>query len=400
MTASISDMFMKVGQRGTKTTLASPGKAPADTSVTLTNPANWETSTAIMCSFYQEDPTTHKEVDGTYTIWKGIVVGSQITSLTQAYGPTGVTYPAGSIAVMHINTTWANALIAALLVSHNQDGTLKSNAVNNTAIADKAVTPGKMSDDANVETRMAETMSNSVVSGGVWSAISGLNGAMTAAVAYVTGKRFSIAAIATRAFTASKDTYIYIDNSGTVQYSEVANNAAQPAQPANSAWDYKVVTGASTITSVVDIRSKPIAVSNIDFSTFANNIKTGVNTTAVILTNGVSTDLASFGSKVTFTVASNCVAFVTVSMIANSTTDFEFKPLIYLDGSVAGSINYLAAPGNASGRSQVRTYSKAIPLTTGSHTLSAGVLVSSASTPGVPTDGATITALVLGNVTA
>ncbi|MEN6583061.1 MAG: hypothetical protein ABFD54_11475 [Armatimonadota bacterium] len=55
-------------------------------------------------------------------------------------------------------------------------------------------------------------------------------------------------------FAASKDTYIYLSASGFV-YQPVANNAVEPAQPANTLKLAKVVTDAHLITSVSDMRT-------------------------------------------------------------------------------------------------------------------------------------------------
>lgn len=106
----------------------------------------------------------------------------------------------------------------------------------------------------NPETRESEIYGNFVASGNVWSIVSGLNGTMTAGVAYVNGKRLITSAIASYAFTASKDTYVYIDSSGNPQYSPQTNGAALPATPANNMLIAKVVTNGSAITSIEDLR--------------------------------------------------------------------------------------------------------------------------------------------------
>lgn len=72
--------------------------------------------------------------------------------------------------------------------------------------------------------------------------------------AYVNGTRLDQAAIAARAYTASRDTYVDLSASGTVTYVEVANNAAEPALTPNSIRLFKVVTSATQITSIVDMR--------------------------------------------------------------------------------------------------------------------------------------------------
>lgn len=62
----------------------------------------------------------------------------------------------------------------------------------------------------------------------------------------------------TKSFTASKDTYVYINGAdGVLTYSEKTLAADKPTQSAigaKSEWLFKVVTGASTIDSVSDLR--------------------------------------------------------------------------------------------------------------------------------------------------
>lgn len=109
-----------------------------------------------------------------------------------------------------------------------------------------------MTTAANPETRLSETIGNLLASGCVWTATSGLAATMTAGVVYVNGKRVVVSLIASRTFTASKDTYVTVDENGTVSYSEVANGASVPSLPANSVWLAKVVTDGSAVTSVTN----------------------------------------------------------------------------------------------------------------------------------------------------
>ena len=73
---------------------------------------------------------------------------------------------------------------------------------------------------------------------------------MTAGVVYINGVRVSVSAVTARAFTASKDTYVDVDDSGTISYTEVANNAASPSLSANSIRIAIIVTGGSSIANV------------------------------------------------------------------------------------------------------------------------------------------------------
>jgi hypothetical protein len=138
-----------------------------------------------------------------------------------------------------------------------------------------------------------------------------------------------------------------------------------------------------------------------DWTSTSLNVKSASSTSASAPANGTNTNLASVGAAVTFTVATACSAFVTVNTAFISTTEHEHKPLIYLDGSVYALSGYSASQsGTASARAIVRTYSSAVALTAGTHTISAGIGVASGTGNNVPSGGANITAIVLGRVTA
>ncbi|MEB0288682.1 hypothetical protein QN355_19310 [Cryobacterium sp. 10S3] len=96
--------------------------------------------------------------------------------------------------------------------------------------------------------------SSYVDNGAVWSISSGLSGTMTAGLAYINVAGMmvpvNIATIASNTFTASQDTYVYVNVFGTVGYSAVANNAVSPTLPTNSLWLAIIVTSGSAITTI------------------------------------------------------------------------------------------------------------------------------------------------------
>lgn len=109
-------------------------------------------------------------------------------------------------------------------------------------------------------TRFDEALWDFAASGGVWTGDSynvNRNASMTALIVYINGQRISIGAVSARTFTASKDTYIDVldnqDGTGTLVYTEVANNAASPALASNSFRLGIIVTGASAIVNVGSI---------------------------------------------------------------------------------------------------------------------------------------------------
>ena len=81
---------------------------------------------------------------------------------------------------------------------------------------------------------------------------------MTSGVVYINGRRHTVAAVTSRTFTASKDTYVdllysTVDNVATPVYTEVTNNAASPALASNSIRIGIIVTGASSIAAAASI---------------------------------------------------------------------------------------------------------------------------------------------------
>lgn len=76
---------------------------------------------------------------------------------------------------------------------------------------------------------------------------------ISAGTSYINGYRI-VTSATSRTYTASRDTWVYIDINGAFQYSEVANGAAQPATPANSLLLATVVTNGTAITAVTDRR--------------------------------------------------------------------------------------------------------------------------------------------------
>ena len=132
----------------------------------------------------------------------------------------------------------------------------------------------------------------------------------------------------------------------------------------------------------------------IDWSGFSNNAKS-TSTTQGSFSN-TSQSLASIGGSLSFTLASAGVALVTVTTSILSSSDFEHRPEVWLNGAYYARPDYQAQVAGSS-RAQPRTFSCAVPLAAGVNTITAGLyLVSSTSANGY----ASISAIVLGNVTA
>jgi hypothetical protein len=135
----------------------------------------------------------------------------------------------------------------------------------------------------------------------------------------------------------------------------------------------------------------------IDYNSFSLNIKSAENASGISPANGNNNFT---NTAVTFTLASPGIAMVTVHVGAQSTSDFEFQPGVYLDGVLFQNTTPAASVGNANNRAVQRSHSVAVPLTSGSHTISAGALFSSGTGLNIAASGAVVCAMVLGEVTA
>lgn len=111
-------------------------------------------------------------------------------------------------------------------------------------------------DNNRLQLFRSEVCFDFVQSGLIWSVVSGLNCTMSAGVAYISDgsnymQRIIAAQIASRTFTASKDTYIDLGTDGVIYYTEVANGATVGMTlSANRIRIAKVISGASTITEI------------------------------------------------------------------------------------------------------------------------------------------------------
>lgn len=96
-------------------------------------------------------------------------------------------------------------------------------------------------------------ISDTVISGCLPATSATLISDISAGVAYSQGRRI-VKLVTSRTYTASKDTYVDLKGDGTYIFSEVLNAAAAPAVTADSIRLAKVVTDATAITSVADLR--------------------------------------------------------------------------------------------------------------------------------------------------
>jgi hypothetical protein len=174
-----------------------------------------------------------------------------------------VTVPASSTTVVDANIT-----------DLRQSIQIKANVIT-AALADQAVTTPKIADDAvtnakigpaavgdtELKARFAEIISDYVFSGGVIAIVSGRQGSFSNIVYYIGGVRYTLTE-ANKTYTATKDTYVDVNTSGAVVYTEVSVGAAAPSLAANHLRVAKVTTDASNITAITQtgVDSNNIAV--------------------------------------------------------------------------------------------------------------------------------------------
>lgn len=83
-------------------------------------------------------------VAGSVSSWTGVpAANGDITELTLT-GGMDILYPIGAVVMPTATSSWANELISALLVVHNSDGSLKSEAIPKQEIPDKSITADKI----------------------------------------------------------------------------------------------------------------------------------------------------------------------------------------------------------------------------------------------------------------
>lgn len=171
----------------------------------------------------------------------------------------------------NLGTFNTNFTTVSNVINGNIEGTADAGASVSNIKAD-SVAEINMYDDANPRVRDGELLNITydTVSGGVLTqgaivesgcapATSGtLTSDISACVAYVNGYRVSKGATS-ETYTASRDTYVDLSQSGVYTLSAVANGATQPSVAANSVRIAKVVTDGTTISSVTSLYTTRIA---------------------------------------------------------------------------------------------------------------------------------------------
>lgn len=159
MAAGIGDKFTKAfNSDNPNVARATVARSALATTLTCDSLTGWPTDTAVHFSTYRLD-SSNEVTAGTQIDWKGIVSGNVIGSLTRLAGAADSGTSIGDVVEMNPTGSWASDLVDGLLVSLNQDGTIKDDSVSTAAIEDSAVTAAKLGDSGWIN----PTLENSYV---------------------------------------------------------------------------------------------------------------------------------------------------------------------------------------------------------------------------------------------
>jgi len=229
-----------------------------------------------------------------------------------------------------------------------------------------------------------EVLYDFVISGCLWTGDSyGVNriASMTAGVICINGERIEVVAVTSRTFTASKDTYVYVDSTGAISYSEVSNNTASPAAPADSILLGIIITGATTIANAGSINqsvgSLPLVSSQYLYGCDTNGVPI-YNTNPIELyftrfgtaSPAPNAEADVTGATMTFTLAKaakiNVGFFCHFQLNSGATRNAFWK--LYVDGVAADQVWVQDNPGASETHVESFKYYNTV-LAAGSHTL-------------------------------
>lgn len=283
--ASITDLLLSVGKRGTLTTLKPPGKPVGAESLKIEQSLNWPTDSKVAFSIRQVNvggENDGREIEGTYTEWTGIL-NTEDGSIDNLHLEQGddQDYPPGdgTEVFIHVSVTIWEHLMQALRNVITMDGKLKKSAVD-TALG------------TSVDQRWKETFTDYIVAGtGVVTIVSGTTIATANITYYIDGVRYIKTEIANKVLTPTKDVYRFINKLGVITEIEKTIGDSAPSTPIDSILMDMTTTGATTVASV-SLRSRgAIKQNNIDMSTFsplvaaAGGNTSGGNRTLVTIPN-------------------------------------------------------------------------------------------------------------------
>ena len=185
------------------------------------------------------------------TTWKGIVSGDTITQMVRTGGAVDTGNQINDVVKAIFTAANLDDIVSAMQVEHNPDGSMKKNYATDQTVDD-----------------LVGGRSFIVSETGIVAQTSGLVGSMSNITYYMSGIRYEKSGISNKTYTASVDTYVFIDKNGLVTYSETTIGGAAPTAPVDSILVAVVTTGASVISSISMRNHGAVGSSNVDFTTF------------------------------------------------------------------------------------------------------------------------------------
>ncbi|MBH1979940.1 hypothetical protein I8H89_00290 [Candidatus Saccharibacteria bacterium] len=235
MAADINDKITDVyNGQWPEVTRVSNARSAAGTTLETENLQGWPVASSVHFTTFRLDSQGEVDYDSQID-WKGIRSGNNIISLTRVTGAADAGSFVGDYVKMLPTVGWAQDLVAALLTNQERSGALKKVPV----------------EDA-LQLKTTEIIADHIVpSTGIVAVSAGLTCTISSITGYMSGIRYTKASIPNKTFTASKDTYCFIElANGTITYTEVANYAQAPSAPAGSILFAVVPTDATTIVGI------------------------------------------------------------------------------------------------------------------------------------------------------
>lgn len=150
MSANIQDHFAKASSMNgayPRVAVVTSARQTGASVLQCDDLSSWATDTPVHFSTYKTNADGSID-SASQTDWKGVVVGNNITDLTRIAGAADSGNAANDRVELNPTIGWLEDLVSGILIAHNQNGTLKNNAVGTSSIANGAVTSAKFAEGA------------------------------------------------------------------------------------------------------------------------------------------------------------------------------------------------------------------------------------------------------------
>lgn len=131
MSANITDYFSKASSMNgdyPPVATVTAARSASGSILTCDSLSGWATDTPVHFSTFKMNADGTVDAS-TQTDWKGVVVNNSITEMTRLAGAADSGNAPGDRVELNPTIGWVDDLMTGLLVSHNQNGTLKSGLV-------------------------------------------------------------------------------------------------------------------------------------------------------------------------------------------------------------------------------------------------------------------------------